>query len=240
MTGKCRLCLKKVELIKSHIIPEYFYRSMYDSKHRFMQISPDPNEVTSYLQKGIREFLLCEKCEQQFSRYERYINQVYYYKSTSNVNQDDKFFVVENANYSSLKLFQLSVLWRAAVSSLKDFDEVELGPHQEFIRQMLLDENPGRYYEYGCLQVAVLTDESKVMDGLIMPPVCIRLHGFRYYRFTFGGIIWIYVVSNHNYQFRWKELFLSEEGKVTIQKRNVRDIKYIMDFGSQVKGKGIK
>ena len=237
MTRKCRLCLKISDLKNSHIIPEYFYKEMYDSKHRFMNISPDPKKKTTYLQKGAREFLLCEKCEEQLSKYERYVSQVYYYQSAKNVKQDDIMFVAENADYSLIKLFQLSILWRAAISSIEIFSNVRLGPHEEIIREMLLNENPGRYYEYGCMQVAVITDESKVINGLIMPPVCVRVHGYRHFRFTFGGIIWIYVVSNHNSQFRWKNFFITEDGVVTILKRNIRDIKYIMDFGSQIKKK---
>ena len=70
MKGKCKLCLRESDLRYSHIIPEYFYKPMYDSKHRFMQISTVQEYPTTFLQKGVREYLLCNRCEEQFSKYE--------------------------------------------------------------------------------------------------------------------------------------------------------------------------
>ena len=104
-----------------------------------------------------------------------------------------------------MKLFQLSILWRASVSKLEIFGDVKLGPHEEYLRNMLINENPGKDYEYGCLQFAIFMEETKLADGLIMPPAIIRLDGFRLCRFTFGGLIWLYVVSSHNHLYRWKE-----------------------------------
>lgn len=238
MKGKCRLCLEESELIKSHIIPEYFYKPMYDDNHRFMQISTVPEEQTKFHQKGVREYLLCDECEQQFSKYERYASQTYYHKEAKDIQQNDKIFVAENVEYSLMKLFQLSILWRASVSSLEIFGDVKLGPHEEKVRQMLLLENPGKDYEYGCMQFAVIMDNNKVADGLIMPPALFRVDGFRLCRFTFGGLIWVYVISNHNKQYRWKEFFLLESGRLTIHKKMFEDIKYLMDFAFDLKKQG--
>lgn len=145
---------------------------------------------------------MCEECEQKFSIYERFVSQAYYHKEATNIKQDDRMFVVENVNYKLLKLFQLSILWRAAVSKVELFNDVKLGPHTERLRLMLMNENPGKDYEYGCLQFAVIFDKNKLADGLIMPPASFRVDGYRMCRFTFGGIIWLYVISSHNNQFR--------------------------------------
>ena len=58
MQGNCKLCLNKSDLKNSHIIPEYFYKPMYDEKHRFFQVSIDPNEKNKFVQKGLRKYLL--------------------------------------------------------------------------------------------------------------------------------------------------------------------------------------
>src|ERR1035437_10142804 len=129
MNGKCRLCLKKTDLKYSHIIPEYFYKPMYDDKHRFMQITTVPEEPTTFIQKGIREYLLCEKCEQQFSVYERYASQSYYHIESDNTTQNGNIFVAEKVDYALMKLFQLSILWRASVSKLEVFGDVKLDRH---------------------------------------------------------------------------------------------------------------
>ncbi len=211
---------------------------MYDSDHRFMHISTVPEEKNKFLQKGVREYLLCEKCEQRFSTYERYISQKFYYKEARDIQQNDKFFVAENVNYSLMKLFQISILWRSSISNLEIFGDVKLGPHENKLREMLLSENPGNDYEYSCLQFAVIMDNKKLADGLIMPPALFRVDSFRLCRFMFGGLIWVYVISSHNNQYRWKEFFLSENGRLIIHKKMFEDIKYLMDFGFDLKRQG--
>jgi hypothetical protein len=238
MVANCKLCLKEKELMFSHIIPEYFYEPMYDEKHRFMQISTIPEIPIKHKQKGIREYLLCEECEQKFSVFERYVSQAYYHKESNKIQQDERIFVVEDVDYKLLKLFQLSILWRSAITNVELFGDVKLGPHTERLRLMLFNEDPGKDYEYGCLQFAVIFDQNKLADGLIMPPALFRVDGYRMCRFTFGGIIWLYVISSHNNQFRWKEFFLLESGKLTIFKKFFEDIKFLMNFGYELELQG--
>ncbi len=211
---------------------------MYDSKHRFMQISLVPEEPTTFQQKGAREYLLCEKCENQFSKYERYVSQKYYHQEAIDVKQDAKIFIAENVDYKLMKLFQLSILWRASASQLEIFSDVKLGPHEKYLRDMLLNENPGIDYEYGCLQFAVFMEEKKLAEGLILAPAFFRVDSFRLCRFIFGGLIWVYVISSHNNMYRWKEFFLLESGKLTIHKKIIDEIKFIMDFGMDLKEQG--
>ncbi|MEO8231904.1 MAG: hypothetical protein ABI638_06455 [Ignavibacteriota bacterium] len=231
MKASCKLCLKESELEYSHIIPEYFYKMMYDENHRFMEISLESEKLVKFYQKGAREYLLCKDCENKFSKYERYVSQFFYHKELQGIEHDSRSFVFQGLDYTFMKLFQLSILWRAAVTKLKLFSDVKLGPHSEKLRMMLLNENPGNYYEYGCLQFAVIIDKDKLTDGLIMPPALFRVEGYRICRFTFGGVIWIYLISNHNNLFRWKDFFLLENGNLTIFTKFFEDIKYLMDFG---------
>lgn len=55
-----------------------------------------------------------------------------------------KILLLTNLPYRPLKLFRLSLLWRMSVSSLREFALVKLGPHEERIRQMLLQDDPGQ------------------------------------------------------------------------------------------------
>ena len=58
----CRLCLEEATLCNSHILSEFFYKPMYDEKHRALKFTREPYN-RKYIQKGFREYLLCEKCE---------------------------------------------------------------------------------------------------------------------------------------------------------------------------------
>lgn len=211
---------------------------MYDDKHRFMQLSRVQEEPTKIHQKGLREYLLCENCESKFSKYERYMSQSYYYKKNITYSEDDKVFIAENVDYKLMKLFQLSILWRASVSDLEIFDNVNLGPHEEKIRIMLLNETPGNDYEYGCIQFAIIEDDSKLSQGLIMHPIHFREKSTSHYRFTFGGLIWVFIVSSHTKLFHSKNLFLLESGRLIIHKKPIKEISYIMNFGFDLKKQG--
>lgn len=235
---KCRLCQKESKLKYSHIIPEFFYKLMYDDKHRFMQLSRIQDELTIIQQKGLREYLLCENCESIFSKYERYMSQSFYYKKNIIFHEDDKVLIAENVDYKLMKLFQLSILWRASVSDLEIFNNVNLGPHEERVRFMLLNETPGKDYEYGCIQFAIIMDDSKTAEGLIMPPIHFREKSTSHYRFTFGGLIWVFIVSSHTKLFHSKNLFLLESGRLIIHKKPIEKISYITNFGFDLKKQG--
>ena len=238
MKGICKLCLMETKLNNSHIIPEYFYKPMYDSKHRFFKLSRELNIKNEFVQKGLREYLLCNSCEQQINEYEKYANRVMFYEPPKNISQNSKIVIVEGIDYKLMKLFQLSILWRSAVSTLPTFQEVKLGPHQERLRKMILNNYPGKYTDYGCLQTAIFMEEKKLADGLLMGVELITYEGFRIYRFVFGGIIWLYYVSSHNRNFKLKNMFLQENGTLTITKYPFEEVKFLMNFGIDLHKQG--
>ena len=75
---------------------------------------------------------------------------------------------VFTADYKKMKLFQLSILWRAAEATGEFFSAVILPTHhRERLRQMLLTENPGADHEYFC-----------TMARLVASPVALYLNRF--------------------------------------------------------------
>src|SRR5690606_22273539 len=103
---------------------------------------------SSYLQKGVREPLLCIDCEEKFSRHEKYVAEVFSGKREVFLSRAGGLVIAEGIDYTKFKLFALSVLWRAGVSRNNFFRDVELGPHQEKLRYMLLNDHPGESSEY--------------------------------------------------------------------------------------------
>lgn len=69
---------------------------------------------------------------------------------------DGNVVFVSGLNYQLFKLFQLSVLRRAGVSSLQFFEKVQLGKHEEVLRKLLLACDPGSAERYGCLMFVLL------------------------------------------------------------------------------------
>ena len=99
------------------------------------------------LQKGLRDPLFCEQCEQHFNTY---CEQPFYKQWIDAAPLPDPWPAGDRihwitVDYSSFKLFHLSVLFRASVSQKPTFAAVSLGPHhEEKVRQLILKQDPGK------------------------------------------------------------------------------------------------
>ena len=232
---QCHLCLKDKVLQNSHIIPEFFYKPVYDGIHRLHVWSSGPDKINKYWQKGIREKLLCITCEQFLSPLEDYVKRVFYGGVEVEIKHERYGEALRNIDYQKFKLFQLSLLWRSSISSKKFFSEVKLGPHENRIREMLITKNPGEVHEYGCIMMCLLIDGNRPLDQMIMQPDSLRIDGHRCFRFLLGGCLWIFFVSKHSKNFRHKELFLSKKGELTIPLVPAERVDLITQFAKNLK-----
>jgi len=213
MKGVCKLCQKKSDLRNSHILPEFMYSKLYDEMHRTMSISSDKKE--KLIQKGVRENLLCQECETKLSKYEGYAVKII--NNIPNFVEDpsEKFFF-SSVDYKLFKLFQLSILWRSGVSINQMFANVNLGKHEEKIRLMLVQNDPGKYIDYGCF--VMMMPNSQNIDRIIMPPMPERLFGHNGFRFMTGNLFWYFIVSSHKIASVALPLLLQENGELRIWK----------------------
>jgi len=225
---KCALCLIENELCDSHIIPEFFYKPLYDEKHRMNIIPLSSEQRKKYEQKGIREKLLCQRCEGQISKYESYARKVFF-GGTELIYYQGNPITILNINYTYFKLFQLSLLWRASVSQHIFFNQVSLGPHENRIREMIYYEKPGVHMEYPCAIMGIFrTEQKELLDDLVMPPDLVRHDGHRIYRFVLGGCFWFFFVSSHTFSIPLNEFILNQEGIIRIPLRNFAGTDYCM------------
>lgn len=233
---KCRLCLQERDLRDSHIIPEFLYRPGYDEKGRMLALEKN-NKRPRYIQKGLREKLLCDSCEGLLSKqYENYFSKYWYLKRTLPSSTTSEYLSLDNIDYQRFKLFHLSVLWRASVSSLDPFQMVDLGIHQETIRQMLLNGDPKQPSEYQVFGAVVLSpDTTKVLDGFVVSPTFQITNGLKIYAFVFGGCIWHYVEGNQPFE-AMLPISLTSDGKLKLPVRDLRVIKPITLFFEDYRG----
>ena len=210
------------------------YKALYDEKHRFWEISASNAGCEIPHQKGIREQLFCGDCEQLFSIYERYASLVLNggAKIETRLVDGNRIFI-KGVDYSDFKLFQLSIIWRASVSKLSMFSEVNLGKHEEIIRLMLLNRCPGENYQYPVL-LSPIIHENDVVEALIVKPTATRIDGQNAYRFVFGGIAWIFVVSSHKSAECIVEAALNRSGLLKLMPRKISDMNFIVDMAKEM------
>ena len=136
--------------------------------------------------------------------------------------------------YNKFRLFQLSLLWRAGVSSRAEFNSVELGEHVDRLRDMIIDRDPGEPGEYGCVIVA----PSIPRPDIIMPPEVIRHRGEQYCRFLLGGIFWIFSVSSNLREPLDGEKVLSRDGILPVLVDSKHADRFLMDLALDLRRKG--
>lgn len=232
MIGNCRLCQEDRKLLNSHIIPEWAYKTMYDEKHRFFQISSDTERGKTDRFKGEYEHLLCQDCENSTAKWDDYARAVIFSKPgektyglmTSGI---EGAVQIENVDYKLFKLFQLSLLWRASVTKREFFSRVCLGPQENRIREMLVAEDPGNPEMFGCVMLAFMISSKELLHELITRPVPFYANSHKWYKFLFAGCGWIFVASSHRKQFKQKDIFLRPDKPLIIPVCRAQDAEWI-------------
>lgn len=180
-------------------------------------------------QKGFRQRLLCQGCETYLSKSENYVRRFLYGGTGYHVRQDGPIIFLSGLDYHQIRIFFLSVLWRMSVCMLKVFASVDLGPHQERIRRMLLADDPGEPDEYGFFAVVPIID-GKFFADWILEPSRIRYENRRLYRAVIGGILYMFSVSNRPLAVPHPHLFIQKNGDWIIQHRDVREIAFLRSW----------
>jgi hypothetical protein len=226
--GNCKLCHQEDALRDSHIISEFLYASMYDDKHRFHVLAAgDVN--SSYEQKGYRERMLCQSCETKLSKWETYARALLTGGTLLQYRREGTITWVEGIDYPRFKLLQLSILWRAGVATREFFSKVTLGPHAERIREMLLAEDPGEPWEYGCLTIGIHRKGNMV--PVIVQPTPVKILDAKGIRFTFGGYFWAYRIASHKpIQPGFTEAVLQRSGRLAVKFEPLETAGFYQDF----------
>jgi hypothetical protein len=106
---------------------------------------------------------------------------------------------LDKIDYQKFKLFHLSILFRTGVSTKPAFSQVVLGSHEEEIRRMLWNDDPGDDTHYVILANAITDESSKIKYDLVTGPHNELLPGgYNSYGFCFAGCEWYYVVDKQS------------------------------------------
>ncbi len=206
MVGKCKLCLRNKSLQKiSHIIPSFIYREsdLFHEHNNLIKfdltkfLEAGEAKVLSYKQKSgeYDKYIICKDCDTNIiGNYESYASKFFFADSLP---EDKKLEIRErkgfvdclNANYSKLKLFFLSILWRASVSERPLFSEINLeNSFEEDIRRMILTNNPKKDTDYPIFLINSRLDKSLPSDYLFHP-IQMKVGKEKGFLFGFGGMI---------------------------------------------------
>ena len=233
----CHLCKRNRPLCNSHIISEFLYKPLYDSKGRLFGMSTEEGTGQPFdiIQKGLREHLLCQCCETQLSRYENYARDLFYNDRLRVDGQPTS--EVQGLDYKKLRLFFISILWRSSISSLPFFRSVNLGPHEETARRMVCNENPNPWWMYGCA-LSDIAEYDNNQRGVIIQPVTSKEGGHHHFLYVLGGFLWHYVVSSHREEWAVETLFLKQDGSMIVTSQNPDTIPFLQKLKVELDKQG--
>jgi hypothetical protein len=192
------------------LLPEFFFKPSYDKLHRMVQLSQ--TALATRKQKGWHTKLLCSECEQFLNeRYEKPMKAMWVDSEILPTNPRGGAVHVTGLEYSIFKLFHLSVLWRMTVSELAHMTNMRLGPHEEKIRHMLLEEKPGPPERYPIL-VYVVTLNGRLATDFVTPVIGRHVDNRHVYEIMFGGCEWHYIIASHSIPSQIQQYALKTDG----------------------------
>jgi hypothetical protein len=195
----CRMCEKRSDFVRAHILPRSFYPERAPGKIALSVLSSRPNDRKRLSLIGIYdERLVCVKCEQSFDPLDNYaakllIDGVCAFKA---VNHDGQplLYQIDSFDYPKLKLFCLSLLWRAAASDRPEFANVDLGPFLPTLANMIKHGDPGSADTFATI-LCRFSDVESWQSGVISP-VRRRYEGLNFYSFVATAYVFLIKVDH--------------------------------------------
>lgn len=225
----CKLCKEEKDLIrKSHIISDFLHNDIFDENHKLIAFNAKEllktNPRISRPSSGSYEGkLLCKKCDNEIiGKYETYTSKLINGKLVKNEKIQcnysksiDGISILElsNLNYSSLKLFLLSLLWRAHISSREEYQDVDLGAYADKFRESLLNESPET--DETIITITKL-DPTAGFSTFIGQPIRHRIVHTTAYSIIINGYIVVYYLKENHLSKKTDHQRLKENGTLTI------------------------
>jgi len=149
----CKFCNQDRPLVKAHVVPEAFFRDLKTGDMPLFLISSDARKRPIRSQTGPYDRgILCRPCENKFEDWDNYAAKLLINDRDTAFERvavgEFDVFVAKAFDYEKLKLFLISVIWRAAVSTNPLFDKVRLGPRVNRAMELIAARKPGAASEF--------------------------------------------------------------------------------------------
>ena len=168
--GICKLCNGNKKLIKAHIIPRSFTLQTKGDSKQLLEARRHDKMAVHFNQNGFwDDSILCGDCDNGFSVWDEYgFNVLGSPPDITALSKDQTAFILRGIDYKLLKLFILSLLWRASVTTHPFFVKIRLGVRENAIAQMLRNQNPGVNNDFPIVLVRLIVPEA-LRNSILAP-----------------------------------------------------------------------
>ncbi len=190
----CRGCGEDKKLVKAHIIPESFFRTMKADSERIFQVIDKFEKEWQHKKRipiGVYDKeILCNDCERKFQLFDDYGFKILFESKRTEIkiNGEIAFYKTDKIDYKLLKLFFISVIWRASISKQLAFASVNLGKLEDIAKSHIWNDEPGSPDDFS-FQLTKFIDTDNEYEKAMLAPERIRFYGVNYYKFYLCGYI---------------------------------------------------
>lgn len=189
--GICAFCGQNSKLVESHVIPKGLYWGLQGCLHKApILVSPFENEFQKDRPIGFYDYFLCHVHEKQFNDWDTYAIKLLRDTTPKTISGG---WLFEGADYKLIKLFFISLLWRAHVTKNIFFERVSLGPHADRLKELIAHGDPSTPEEYS----VILWRSEELLAKVIIAPYHEKYAGVSFIRFYLPGYMALIKVDNN-------------------------------------------
>lgn len=164
----CKFCLQDKPLIRSHIIPVGLYPKNPNGDRLQFSLDGAGERPKKKVPHGVYDDdLVCESCEGQFTAWDDYAKRFFVDDcepfDALYTEQGTPYRMYRSFDYAKLKLFFISMLWRAHATELPDFAKVDIGPKYAAMAKRLIESrDPGTPDQFAVFLLRFLGEHRSI------------------------------------------------------------------------------
>ena len=215
----CKGCGENKKIIRAHIIPEAFFVGLKSDGKSPLMVADELNYPKRAPIGVYDRNILCHDCEQKFQDLDNYGQQILLKTELqSSAVKGTVYYKVPNVNYELFKLFFISVLWRASISSQPYYSKVNLGKFEEIAKNNVWNRVVENSEEFS-FALAKFTDDE--FGTAMLNPRRLRFSGVNYYIFYLFGFMLYIKVDQRQTPSIFKPLMMKENQDLLVVGKDI-------------------
>lgn len=190
----CRLCRENSVFVKSHVIPEAFFRELRDGGEIPLLVAGKMGHLPKKAPIGVYDpGILCAPCEARFSSVDSYgiavlLSKFDDYFKPLHVGDRAVAYQGDEVDTTRLLQFLVSILWRGSVSTQPFYSTVALGPLEQLAREAVFGATVPHTFNAVLSRWSDNDDEGLPTTGM-MNPLRERWGDVNAYRLYLGKVV---------------------------------------------------
>jgi hypothetical protein len=182
MIETCPFCKNPGEKVDAHIIPKAFFEDIANDGNVLKQRALDNHAKRVPI--GIYDDQIwCKSCEVKYGKWDDFAIAILR-TPIEEFSKLNNAYELQIDNLDKLRLFFISLIWRASTSKHVFFDQVSLGGLADLAKTLLVSSSPGSIENFSTI-ITYSGDD----DCLIANPLDVRYSDVLFYRFYLGRFV---------------------------------------------------